>query len=110
MKLKTAKTAAATVNKARSRTVIRVWSDLSIVRLYKGAIDTMQIDCHHIGAIPYPRYRSSIPMILGEIRNFVKVEILDVTRVSHSGLKFFVSFYEKSYIWAIGKELYSPIV
>jgi hypothetical protein len=36
-------------------------------------------------------------MILEEIRNFVMIEILDVTRVSYSEMNFFVSFYEKSY-------------
>jgi hypothetical protein len=36
-------------------------------------------------------------MILEEIRNFVRIEILDVAGVSHSEMNFFVSFYEKSY-------------
>ena len=36
-------------------------------------------------------------MILEEIRNFVRIEILDVTRVNYSVMNFFVSFYEKSY-------------
>ena len=58
----------------------------------------MQIDCHHGGAIPCLRYRSSIPMILEEIRNFVRIEILDATRVNYSVMNFSVSFYEKSYL------------
>jgi hypothetical protein len=36
-------------------------------------------------------------MILEEIRNFVRIEILDVTRVNYSEMNFFVFFYEKSY-------------
>ena len=36
-------------------------------------------------------------MILEEIRNFVRIEILDATRVNYSVMNFSVSFYEKSY-------------